>query len=135
MPEPITESAHLKPLYRRWKDLTAYIAIGTALIILIFASVHFGWNEDVFMNSVIVTSNTLILFGGFVANSRSLWRKSFFWALMSLLVLGHLLLVSTILIRYERWKPFWWYELTMAELLVLLFCRTCLVSLYLKHTK
>ena len=117
----------MEPLYKRKKDLAAYVAIGSALIALLFISIHLGWNEDIFMSTLIVTSNTLILFGVFIADSRSLWRKPSFWVLTTLLVFAHLLLIWSILARYGRWKPIWWYELTLVEALVILFCRSCLL--------
>jgi len=120
----------MEPLYKRKKDLAAYIAIGSALIALLFISIHLGWNEVGFMNALNVTGNTLVLFGLFIAYSRSLWRKPSFWVLIGLLVLGHLLLVWSILTRYGGWKPVWWYELTLVEALVVLFCRSCLIALH-----
>lgn len=119
----------MEPLYRRKKDLAAYIAIGSALIALLFISIHMGWNEDIFMNTLNVTSNTLVLFGVFIAASRSSWRKPFFWVRTSLLVFAHSLLIWSILARYGRWKPIWWCELTLVEALVILFCRSCLLAI------
>jgi hypothetical protein len=116
-----------EPLYKRKKDLAAYVAIGSALIVLLFISIHMGWNKDIFMNTLIVTINTLILFGVFIVDSRSLWGKPSFWVLTSLLVFAHLLLIWSILTRYGRWKLTWWYELTLVEALVMLFCRRCLL--------
>jgi hypothetical protein len=95
----------MEPIYKRKKDLAAYIAVGSALIALLFISVRLGWNEAVFMNTLNVTGNTLILFGAFIAYSRSLWRKRPFWVLTGLLILGHLLLVWSVLTRYGSWKP------------------------------
>ena len=119
----------MKPLYNRKKDLAAYVAIGSALIALLFISIHLGWNEAIFMNTLNVTVNTLILFGAFIAYSRLLWRRRSFWVLTSALIFGHLLLVWSILARYGSWKPAWWYELTLVEALVVLFCRSCLIAI------
>lgn len=104
----------------RVRDFALYLVIGIALLALIFAVAYFGVNGDLFIEWFSLAAFTLLLFGYFIADSRSLWKRSKFWVISSLCLLLHLVGFLALMHFVTFVKPIWFGMIGVIEMVVLL---------------
>lgn len=105
--------------YRKARDYVLYILIGLAVATGTIWVAETGVNPDQFMRWFGLAIFTTILFGAYLVDSRSLFRRRSFWVFTGLLLAIHVGLYSIALARVQSWKVVWFTILTFLELPVL----------------
>jgi hypothetical protein len=102
-------------------DYVLYVAITFVFIAMVFA-VQGRWGHDAFIRWGGLAGFTLILFGYFVGDSRSLLRERQFWLLTIVLLAAHLGLFIVVLSHIDEWRLMWFTGMVL-EYPVFLFFR------------
>ena len=115
----MTSRAHLG---RRLRDFSAYIAIGflVAAIAWIVASTHLSL--EVITRWGGLAANTAVVYGYFLANSRSFFRQRAFWAITGTALAVHLVIFAIVLTHVAQWRLLW-FMVMLLEIPVLLALR------------
>ncbi|MCE5310112.1 MAG: hypothetical protein LLG20_20955 [Acidobacteriales bacterium] len=92
----------------RLLDLTIYISIGIALVLLVYWSTfHFGPNNEPIEKWGGLAVTTLILFGYAVRDHWNYRKRRLFWLVAFILATVHVSIFSIILVKVEGWKVLW----------------------------
>ncbi len=108
----------------RATDFVLYIGIGIVFVGVTFA-VELKWGHEVFIKWVGLAGFSAVLFGYFIADTRLLFRRWSFWALTTILLCGHSIVLAIILTHIEQWKIIWFTGMIF-ELPVFIFFRNML---------
>lgn len=102
-------AAHIGPTMRHVRDFAIYIAIalGIGLGLIYLAATGVQISGEVFIKWGGLAGNTAILFGYFVADSKAVWQRRCFWALIFGLLCVHTAIFCTILLHVSTWKLLW----------------------------
>jgi hypothetical protein len=112
---------HARRVRSRVIDYALYLAITLAFLTMVFV-VQGKWGPDAFIRWGGLAGFTLILFGYFVGDSRSLVRQPQFWLLIAVLLAVHLALFIVILSHVDEWRLMWFPGMAL-EYQVFLFFR------------
>ena len=66
---------------------------------------------------------TLLLFGYFIGDSRSLWRRGQFWVICGICLLVHMLSFVVLFAHATTFKPIWIGMIGLVEMPILLFLK------------
>ncbi len=111
--------------YRTARDYLLYILIGCVVAAGAIWAAESGVNSGQFMRWFGLTVFTAILFGAYLVDSRSLFRRKAFWLVTAMMLAIHVAAYTVLLMRVEVWKVTWFTVLTFLELLVLPLLRDC----------
>ena len=106
----------------RLRDLGFYFVIGGLLVIAALGLAKTNLSRDALIRWGGLTVNTCVLFGYFVADSRPLLGRIYFWILTAGLLSLHTLLFAIILSHIAQWKLVWFLVMYL-EAPVLVFFR------------
>jgi hypothetical protein len=101
--------------------ILAVVGVGAAL------STNYGLPWPVFFKALQFKAFTLMLYGVWIANQRSLWKERVFWILTTLSLLVHTLAFAVVLSRFANFKPVWFAMIGFAEILLMLACKSLLI--------
>lgn len=107
---------------KRLRDFSIYVAIGflVAAIAWIIASTHLSL--EVIPKWGGLAANTALVYGYFLADSRSFFRQRAFWAVTSVAFTVHLIIFGVVLTHVAQWKLLW-FMLMLLEIPVLVSLR------------
>ncbi len=114
------ESRHLRT---RIREFALYTAIGLVVLAIVFAVATMKVNEDVFRKWLAVAIFTPFLFGYFIADSRSFWKKSQFWMMCGGCFAVHLLGFAVLFQYVAVFKPIWVGLISLIEMAILVFLK------------
>jgi hypothetical protein len=104
----------------RAKDLILYVLISLLILAVVFTAAMTGLREDIFMKWLSFVAFTLLLFGYFIADNRSLWKRPQFWIMSGVCFLIHLLGFIVLFAHLTIFKPIWFGLIGLVEMFVLL---------------
>lgn len=111
----------------RMRDFAFYVAIAVAVGITAIVVAQTSLGHETFIKWGGLIINTLVLFGYFIADSRSLWRCLSFWLLVCALLSIHLAVFSALLVHIVQWKLIWFMVMYL-EIPVFVLCRKRFLS-------
>jgi hypothetical protein len=111
----------------RARDFLLYVSVSLVILAAIFAAAITGLSGDAFVKWLGLIAFTLLLFGYFIAESRSLWRRAQFWAISGICLLAHLLAFVLLFAHTTTFKPIWIGMIGLVEMLILLFLKRYLL--------
>ncbi len=106
----------------RLRDFALYVAIGLVVAMLAIGVAQTDISHDAFVRWGGLAVNTCVLFGYFIADSRSFFRKWSFWAVTIALLSLHAAVFCIVLTHVSQWKLVW-FMVMILEVPVLLFVR------------
>ena len=112
---------------QRARDFLLYVSVGFVILGVIFGAAMTGLSEDAFVKWLGLIAFTLLLFGYFIVDSRSLWRRAQFWVISGTCLLAHLVTFVVLFGHTTTFKPVWIGMIGLVEMLILLFLRRYLL--------
>ena len=126
---PIRGTAKSERSFRtRLRDLALYITITMAILGIVgsLASTNLSWNT--IMKLICFVGFTVLLFGYFIVDSRSWWRRGSYWGLTAFFLLVHSTIYAVVFNHVEVIKPVWVGLIVVPEMLAFVVCRNWLVT-------
>ena len=106
----------------RVRDFSVYIAIGLLVAATAWIVASTNLNLDVITRWGGLAANTALVYGYFIADSRSFFGQRAFWAVTSVALAVHLIIFAIVLTHVAQWKLLW-FMVMLLEIPVLVFLR------------
>jgi len=106
----------------RLRDFSIYIAIGLLVAAIAWIIASTGLSLNVITKWGGLAVNTAAVYGYFIADSRSYFRRLAFWVMTSVALSMHLVVFAVVLTHVSQWKLLW-FMVMLLEIPVLVFLR------------